>query len=147
MPIDLLTISFHQLCVEADFQIDATGPIKESLGFWIERLCFDVVEPVKRRSLNFSKTKNLLALFRKEIHRRYSNSPEKSIVRCFLIRHFLFSSEAQIPSIEDFLPSQHSQKRHFDEGEGQIKASYLFFRNFLNRKPKIRNNKKKKTIN
>jgi len=68
--------------------------------------------------------------------RRYSNSPEKSIVRCFLIRHFLFSSEAQIPSIEDFLPSQHSQKTHFDEGEGQVKASYLFFRNYSEEKAK-----------
>lgn len=51
MPEKMLTVSFHHLVVEANYQIDFTGPIKESMASWIERICFDCVEPVKRRCL------------------------------------------------------------------------------------------------
>jgi len=44
----MLTLATHQIAVEADRQISKTGPIRESLGAWIERLCFRVVEPTKR---------------------------------------------------------------------------------------------------
>jgi len=36
----MLTLATHQIAVEADRQISKTGPIRESLGAWIERLCF-----------------------------------------------------------------------------------------------------------
>jgi len=43
-----MTLATHQIAIEADLQISDTGPIRESMGAWIERLCFRVVEPTKR---------------------------------------------------------------------------------------------------
>jgi len=49
----LSTLAVHQLLVEADKQIDVTGPIKESMGWWVERMCKSCVEPTIRRSSFF----------------------------------------------------------------------------------------------
>jgi len=43
----MMTLATHQIAIEADLQISDTGPIRESMGAWIERLCFRVVEPTK----------------------------------------------------------------------------------------------------
>jgi len=53
LPIEAATLSLHQILIEADFQLEMTGPIKESMGFWIERLCKRVVEPTSRRFVLF----------------------------------------------------------------------------------------------
>ena len=49
MPITMMTLSVHQVLVEAERQIPKTGPIKESMSSWIERLCKLIVEPTARR--------------------------------------------------------------------------------------------------
>jgi len=49
MPESMLTVTFHHLVIEADFQIEHSGPIQEAMASWIERICFDCVEPTKRR--------------------------------------------------------------------------------------------------
>jgi len=43
------TISTHMVVVEADHQIPVTGPIRESMGSWVERLMFSLLEHVRRR--------------------------------------------------------------------------------------------------
>lgn len=49
MPITMMTLTTHLIGVEAEKQIEMTGPIKESMGSWIERLCGDLVEDTRRR--------------------------------------------------------------------------------------------------
>ena len=50
-----MTLTTHFIAVEADRQIDQTGPIKESMASWIERSCGDVTEVTKRRRIcNYS---------------------------------------------------------------------------------------------
>jgi len=51
MPQTMLTLCTHQIFVELDYQIDQTGPIRDSLGVWIERICKTAVEPTVRRYL------------------------------------------------------------------------------------------------
>jgi len=43
MPIEAMTLGTHQILIEMDHQVDYTGPIKQSLGIWIERACKRVV--------------------------------------------------------------------------------------------------------
>ena len=47
--ITACTISTHMAVVEADYQIPVTGPIRESMGSWVERLMFSLLEHVRRR--------------------------------------------------------------------------------------------------
>jgi hypothetical protein len=56
--ITACTISAHMIVVEADYQIPVTGPIRESMGSWVERLMFSLLEHVRRRyfSLNSDST-------------------------------------------------------------------------------------------
>ena len=42
-------ISLHLVAVEADHQIPQTGPIRESMAAWVERLNFTLVEQIQRR--------------------------------------------------------------------------------------------------
>jgi hypothetical protein len=47
--ITACTISTHMVVVEADLQIPVTGPISESMGSWVERLMFTLLEHSRRR--------------------------------------------------------------------------------------------------
>ena len=49
-----MTLATHQIVVEADHQINSTGPIKESMGWWVERMCKTCVEPTSRRFFSLS---------------------------------------------------------------------------------------------
>jgi len=49
MPITMMTLTTHLISVEADLQIDATGPLGEAMSSWIERLCGIAVEDLRRR--------------------------------------------------------------------------------------------------
>ena len=53
MDESMLTLCTHQIVIELDHQIDATGPIKDSMGSWIERICKQAVEPTVRKFENF----------------------------------------------------------------------------------------------
>jgi len=61
-----------------------TGLIKESFGYWIERMCMSVVEPTARRRVTYK--------------------PENMIMRGAILGQYLSANEDQIPKIEDFLP-------------------------------------------
>jgi len=51
LPITACTISLHLVAVEAHFQVPMTGPVRESLSSWIERLNFTLIEQTQRRYL------------------------------------------------------------------------------------------------
>jgi hypothetical protein len=51
--ITACTITNHLIIVEADGQIPVTGPIKESMGSWVERMMFMLLEQVRRRYPSF----------------------------------------------------------------------------------------------
>jgi len=50
LPISACTISVHLAAVEAHLQVPMTGPIREAMSSWIERLNFTLVEQTQRRS-------------------------------------------------------------------------------------------------
>lgn len=106
MPETMLTVSFHHLVIEADNQINFTGPIKEAMSSWIERICFDCVEPTKRR--------------------RLCNAPEKTIIRSFLIRHYLNSHESSLPKISDYMPLSSDQKLDQGDQNSKVLLHFLF---------------------
>jgi len=80
MPITMMTLTTHLISVEADLQIDATGPLGEAMSSWIERLCGIAVEDLRRR--------------------RITKSPEKTMTRSYLLRHFIVTHFDLIPKIE-----------------------------------------------
>jgi len=99
MPLEMLTLCTHQIVIELDRQIDQTGPIKETMGQWIERVCKRVVEPTRRR--------------------RICNSPEQTIMRGVLIRFYLSCYEQEIRDISDFEPpKKNSKAKILDKGDG-----------------------------
>jgi len=53
MPITMMTLTSHLIAIEADLQIELTGPILESMSSWIERFCGELVEDTRRRLVNF----------------------------------------------------------------------------------------------
>lgn len=106
----MLTLTLHQIIVEADKQIDATGPIAESLGFWVERMCKICVEPTVRR--------------------RVSARPEKTIFRAMLVRHLISCYKSDIPDISKFIPApKRVIPKIEDEGTNTCCAleKYIFF--------------------
>jgi len=100
----LSTLAVHQLLVEADKQIDVTGPIKESMGWWVERMCKSCVEPT--------------------IRRRVSAAPDKTIMRSILVKHMLFSYEKYIPDITEFLPEKNRNINKIED-EGTVECKFL----------------------
>jgi len=102
MPQTMLTLCTHQIFVELDYQIDQTGPIRDSLGVWIERICKIAVEPTVRR--------------------RISASPELTIVRSGILRFYLACNQQVLPKLEDFIPEKESQREKLqDNGNGKSK--------------------------
>jgi hypothetical protein len=73
------TISLHLAGVEAIRQIAETGPLKEALAAWVERLNFRLIEQVSRR--------------------RVCKTPEKSIIRGYLLELFRDVFEDEIPDL------------------------------------------------
>jgi len=132
MPEALLTVSLHHLVVEADREIDYVGPIREAMASWIERICFDVVEPTKRRFL--------FRIFKRQKHftsyllwtRRLCNAPEKTIIRQFLIRHYMQSNYYYLPKLEDFQNHDTSPPQDRDIGTPECKVA-LFWLNWQQR--------------
>jgi len=80
----MMTLATHQIAIEADWQISDTGPIRESMGAWIERLCFRVVEPTKRMAI--------------------CARPDMAAIRYILMRHLLLCYEDQVPNIAAYIP-------------------------------------------
>jgi len=70
--ITACTLATHQAVVEADYQIEYTGPLPETMASYIERFNLRVVEPVRRR--------------------RVCRSPETGIIRGYLLEQFAFSN-------------------------------------------------------
>jgi len=77
-PITMMTITTHFVAIEADIQIDFTGPIREAMSSWIERLCGMLVEDIRRR--------------------RVCNRPIKTCARAYALRHFLVTHYHEIQS-------------------------------------------------
>jgi len=73
------TISNHMIIVEADHQIPVTGPISESVGAWVERLMFTLLEQIRRR--------------------RVSSVPEKSMVTGYLLDQFVRAHRHVVPDL------------------------------------------------
>ena len=109
LPVTACTISLHLVAVEAHFQVPKTGPVREAVCSWIERLNFTLIEQTQRRHLSSSGplstrtlTPTLLVLFLSaspfSCLRRVSASPEKGIIRGYLIELFVRAhSEDLIP--------------------------------------------------
>ena len=134
-----MTLATHQIVVEADHQINSTGPIKESMGWWVERMCKTCVEPTSRRfffSFSLALYSSNLSIwlfvlffvfcFLFFVFRRLANKPEKTIVRTILIRHILTAWKHDIPSVGDYIPEKKTNKIQ-DSGDGTSQVwNFLF---------------------
>jgi len=94
--ITACTISTHLVVAEADLQIPVTGPITESMGSWVERLMFTLLEHTRRRSsLGFAvENFSMLTHF---CLRRITNAPEKAMVTGYLLDQFVLANSAFVP--------------------------------------------------
>lgn len=100
----MMTLTTHLIGVEAEKQIEMTGPIKESMGSWIERLCGDLVEDTrtrlvdrKERDRKKRREKEKRRKETKKIRRRVCVSPEVTMIRNYLLKHYLRCHSDEIP--------------------------------------------------
>jgi len=92
----MMTITTHFVAIEADIQIDFTGPIREAMSSWIERLCGMLVEDIRRRFEYFQKQAKFKYITIS--NRRVCNRPIKTCARAYALRHFLVTHYHEIPS-------------------------------------------------
>lgn len=100
MPITMMTVATHLVAVEADHQIEYSGKIQESMSSWIERLCGNLVEDTRRRRICYS--------------------PETTMIRSFLLKHYLKCHEHLLPKL---LEEERSRSALYDEGSDGIRVS------------------------
>lgn len=100
MPITMMTVATHLVAVEADHQIEYSGKLQESMSSWIERLCGNLVEETRRRRICFS--------------------PETTMIRSFLLKHYLKCHEHLLPKI---LEEEKVLSALYDQGSNGIQVS------------------------
>ena len=104
MPITMMTLSTHFVAFEANLQISQTGPIRDSMSSWIERLCGTMVEDIRRRRICYL--------------------PEKTMIRAFLMRQYLLGHADEIPKFEEDHGAERRDPLLYDseDGEGHSRA-------------------------
>jgi hypothetical protein len=102
MPITMMTVATHFGGAEADKQIEYVGKIRDSVSSWIERVCGNLVEETRRR--------------------RICVSPEKTMIRSFLVKHYLKTHESLLPFVQE---EQRDVHLYDVEGEDRSKVCSL----------------------
>jgi len=127
-------ISLHLVAVEADHQIPKTGPIRESMAAWVERLNFTLVEQIQRRSgpLSCFVSSHLISfslflfhyLFISSFLSRICQSPEKSIIRGYLTELFV---RAHLSSLPEAVPPKTVNEECRDDPEAEPRVILFLF--------------------
>ena len=112
-----------------------TGPVREAMSSWIERLNFTLVEQTQRR-FSFPTTLLTLTLLSPVVYifpffvifhdRRISSLPEKGIVRGYLMELFVRTHSEDLVPLDPLRPPPLGQRDLYDaeddKGEVQVRS-------------------------